>query len=239
MRKTEGSSKWVIVATLAIVVAAFLGSTGFAEYRAMRSHALTAEIATGHLAEHHAPGGGAGRAPRSAAAPQHPRPAGVDRSADVHRSIDGGARAVAREPAVLLLPTDASGRAGALAADRRRDGRRRRDRGTDPRADRGAALPGQRASCSSTRSRRRSRRSRRRSSTRSSSTPRGCARSPIGSLEQQRSRMVWVAGLDGLSVGLAVLLAWLALRTVTAQERLTSSDPRSWRASPGAWRTIP
>ena len=46
VRQTRGSSKRVIIATLAIVVAAFLGSTGFAEYRAIRSHALTAEIAT-------------------------------------------------------------------------------------------------------------------------------------------------------------------------------------------------
>ena len=38
---------------------------------------------------------------------------------------------------------------------------------------------------------------------------------------EQRSRMLWVAVLDGFSVGLAVLLAWLAFRTVTAQERMT------------------
>jgi signal transduction histidine kinase len=38
-------SKWVIIVTLAVVVAAFLGGSGYAEYRARRMHDLTAEIA--------------------------------------------------------------------------------------------------------------------------------------------------------------------------------------------------
>ncbi|HEY4187568.1 MAG TPA: ATP-binding protein [Polyangia bacterium] len=45
MSETRVSSKWVIVFTLAIVVAAFIGSTVYAELRAARTHALTAEIA--------------------------------------------------------------------------------------------------------------------------------------------------------------------------------------------------
>jgi signal transduction histidine kinase len=45
---TDGrfSSRKVIVATLAVVVAAFVGGSGFSEYRTSRTHALTAEIAT-------------------------------------------------------------------------------------------------------------------------------------------------------------------------------------------------
>jgi signal transduction histidine kinase len=39
-------SKWVIIATLAVVVAAFLGGSSYAEWRAARTHDLTAEIAT-------------------------------------------------------------------------------------------------------------------------------------------------------------------------------------------------
>src|SRR4051795_4894911 len=39
-------SKAVIVATLAVVVAAFLGGSSYAEWRANRTHDLTAEIAT-------------------------------------------------------------------------------------------------------------------------------------------------------------------------------------------------
>jgi signal transduction histidine kinase len=38
--------KWVIIATLAVVVAAFLGGSSYAEWRAARTHDLTAEIAT-------------------------------------------------------------------------------------------------------------------------------------------------------------------------------------------------
>jgi signal transduction histidine kinase len=43
---TQVSSKWVIIVTLAVVVASFLGGSGYAEYRAARTHALTTEIAT-------------------------------------------------------------------------------------------------------------------------------------------------------------------------------------------------
>jgi signal transduction histidine kinase len=43
---TQVGSKWVIIATLAVVVAAFLGGSGYGEWRAARTHALTAEIAT-------------------------------------------------------------------------------------------------------------------------------------------------------------------------------------------------
>ena len=43
---TEVGSKWVIIVTLAVVVAAFLGGSSYAEYRASRTHDLTAEIAT-------------------------------------------------------------------------------------------------------------------------------------------------------------------------------------------------
>jgi len=39
-------SKWVIIVTLAVVVASFLGGSSYAEWRASRTHALTAEIAT-------------------------------------------------------------------------------------------------------------------------------------------------------------------------------------------------
>ena len=42
----EVGSKWVIIVTLAVVVASFLGGSGYAEWRASRTHALTAEIAT-------------------------------------------------------------------------------------------------------------------------------------------------------------------------------------------------
>jgi signal transduction histidine kinase len=40
------SSKWVIVVTLAVVVVSFVGGSGYGEYRASRTHALTTEIAT-------------------------------------------------------------------------------------------------------------------------------------------------------------------------------------------------
>ena len=43
---TEVGSKWVIVVTLAVVVIAFLGGSGYAEYRASRTHDLTTEMAT-------------------------------------------------------------------------------------------------------------------------------------------------------------------------------------------------
>ena len=43
---TQVGSKWVIIATLAVVVAAFLGGSSYAEWRAKRTHDLTAEIAT-------------------------------------------------------------------------------------------------------------------------------------------------------------------------------------------------
>jgi signal transduction histidine kinase len=43
---TEVGSKWVIIATLAVVVAAFLGGSRYAEWRAKRTHDLTAEIAS-------------------------------------------------------------------------------------------------------------------------------------------------------------------------------------------------
>jgi len=42
---TQVGSKWVIIVTLAVVVAAFLGGSGYAEYRASRTHDLTTEIA--------------------------------------------------------------------------------------------------------------------------------------------------------------------------------------------------
>jgi len=42
---TQVASKWVVIVTLAVVVAAFLGGSGYAEYRARRTHDLTAEIA--------------------------------------------------------------------------------------------------------------------------------------------------------------------------------------------------
>jgi signal transduction histidine kinase len=45
MAESQVSSKWVVIATLAVVVAAFLGASGYAEYRAGRTHALTSEIA--------------------------------------------------------------------------------------------------------------------------------------------------------------------------------------------------
>src|SRR5215467_10260067 len=43
---THVGSKWVIIVTLAVVVAAFLGGSSYAEWRAKRTHDLTAEIAT-------------------------------------------------------------------------------------------------------------------------------------------------------------------------------------------------
>ena len=43
---TQVGSKWVIIVTLAVVVAAFLGGSSYAEWRANRTHDLTAEIAT-------------------------------------------------------------------------------------------------------------------------------------------------------------------------------------------------
>jgi signal transduction histidine kinase len=43
---TQVGSKWVIIATLAVVVAAFLGGSSYAEWRAKRTHDLTTEIAT-------------------------------------------------------------------------------------------------------------------------------------------------------------------------------------------------
>ena len=46
MADTQVGSKWVIIVTLAVVVAAFLGGSSYAEYRASRTHDLTAEIAT-------------------------------------------------------------------------------------------------------------------------------------------------------------------------------------------------
>src|SRR5436190_23207913 len=39
-------SKWLIVLTLAVVVAAFLGGSSYAEWRAVLTHELTTEIAT-------------------------------------------------------------------------------------------------------------------------------------------------------------------------------------------------
>jgi signal transduction histidine kinase len=45
MRQAQLSSKWVIVLTLSVVVASFVGATVYAEFRASRTHALTAEIA--------------------------------------------------------------------------------------------------------------------------------------------------------------------------------------------------
>src|SRR5687768_13253437 len=42
---TQVASKGVVLVTLAVVVAAFLGSSGYAEYRTRRTHELTAEIA--------------------------------------------------------------------------------------------------------------------------------------------------------------------------------------------------
>jgi signal transduction histidine kinase len=43
---TQVGSKWVIIATVAVVVAAFLGGSSYAEWRAKRTHDLTAEIAS-------------------------------------------------------------------------------------------------------------------------------------------------------------------------------------------------
>jgi signal transduction histidine kinase len=43
---TQVGSKWVIVLTLAVVVVAFLGGSSYAEWRANRTHDLTAEIAS-------------------------------------------------------------------------------------------------------------------------------------------------------------------------------------------------
>src|SRR4029453_5322386 len=43
---TEVGSKWVIIATLAVVVTAFLGGSSYAEWRAKRTHAVAAEIAS-------------------------------------------------------------------------------------------------------------------------------------------------------------------------------------------------
>ena len=45
MSESQVSSKWVVIVTLAIVVGAFLGGSGYAEYRAGRTHTLTTEIA--------------------------------------------------------------------------------------------------------------------------------------------------------------------------------------------------
>lgn len=42
---TQVASKWVVIVTLAVVVASFLGGSGYAEYRARRTHDLTTEIA--------------------------------------------------------------------------------------------------------------------------------------------------------------------------------------------------
>jgi signal transduction histidine kinase len=42
---TQVASKWVVIVTLAVVVASFLGGSGYAEYRTRRTHELTAEIA--------------------------------------------------------------------------------------------------------------------------------------------------------------------------------------------------
>jgi signal transduction histidine kinase len=46
MREMRVSSKRIIGVTLAIVVVAFIGSSGYAEYRAARTQSLTSEIAT-------------------------------------------------------------------------------------------------------------------------------------------------------------------------------------------------
>src|SRR4051812_31450849 len=46
MREMRVSSKRIIGVTLAIVVVAFIGSSGYAEYRAARTQSLTAEIAS-------------------------------------------------------------------------------------------------------------------------------------------------------------------------------------------------
>jgi len=43
---TQVASKWVVIATLAVVVVSFLSGSGYAEYRARRTHDLTAEIAS-------------------------------------------------------------------------------------------------------------------------------------------------------------------------------------------------
>lgn len=46
MKAAQLSSKWVLVLTLGVVMASFLSATMYAEHRADRTHALTAEIAS-------------------------------------------------------------------------------------------------------------------------------------------------------------------------------------------------
>ncbi len=50
--------------------------------------------------------------------------------------------------------------------------------------------------------------------------------------------MLWVFGLDGVSVALAVALALLALKTCRRQEAVVLRRRRSWKASRGGSRTI-
>jgi signal transduction histidine kinase len=220
VRKTEGSSKRVIVATLAIVVAAFLGSTGFAEYRAMRSHALTAEIATDtspsimHLAAARAELRDLQRLLNTQVLlASNGQPTSTKPLTEVRGRLRGnlqtyfslptlpGERELWRRIDAEMVDVDViAGRILELTAARRYSEARQLLVGTLP-----AAIEEESEAIIS-------------AIELNASRVRQVADRISG---EQRSRMLWVAGLDGLSVGLAVLLAWLALRTVTAQERLT------------------
>jgi signal transduction histidine kinase len=220
VRKTPGSSKWVIVATLAIVVAAFLGSTGFAEYRAMRSHALTAEIATDlspsimHLAAARAELRDlqrllnahvllASSGQPTSTAPLTEVRGRLRSNLQTYFSLPTlpGERELWRRIDAEMVDVDVlAGRILDLTTAGHFPEARRLLLDTLPAAiDEESEVIMSAIELNAARVRQ------------------VADRVAV----EQRSRMLWVAGLDGLSVGLAVLLAWLALRTVAAQERLT------------------
>jgi signal transduction histidine kinase len=219
VRQTRASSKWVIVATLAIVVAAFVCSTGLAEYRASRSHALTTEIATDtspsimHLA--------AARAElrdlqRLLSTQLLLASSGQPTSGEALRQVRERLRLNLQ--AYFALPTipgerELWRRIDAELVD------------VDVLAERIVELT---AAKHFTEARR----------VLVTTLPAAIdeeAEAIIAAIQvnatrvqqvadrihgEQRSRMLWVFGLDGISVGLAVLLAWLALRTVATQEQM-------------------
>jgi signal transduction histidine kinase len=220
VRKTEGSSKRVIVATLATVVAAFLGSTGFAEYRAVRSHALTAEIATNtspsimHLAAARAELRDLQRLLNThVLLASNGQPTSTVPLTEVRGRLRAnlqayfslptlpGERELWRRMDAEMVDVDViAGRILELTKARRYGEARQMLVNVLPPAieDESEVIIT--------------------AIELNASRVRKVADRVAG---EQRSRMLWVAGLDGISVGLAVLLAWLALRTVTAQERLT------------------
>ena len=56
---------------------------------------------------------------------------------------------------------------------------------------------------------------------------------------ERKNRTLWVFGLDGVSVALAVALAVLALQDDVARRRRScGAGRRSWKGSRGGWRTI-